>query len=64
MILTEQSNNMIVVYLLLPWQQLPYFSFFNIFINFFSVFHGLFSLLYVITIIRSMLKIAIIKNKL
>ena len=43
MILTEECNNIIVVYLLLPWQQLPYFTFFNIFINFFSVFHGLFS---------------------
>ena len=43
MILTEECNNIIVVYLLLPWQQLPYFTFFNIFINFFSVFHGLLS---------------------
>ena len=44
MILTEeQRNNIIVVYLLLPWQQLPYFTFFNISINFFFVFHGLFS---------------------
>ena len=43
-ILTEECNNIIVVYLLLPWQQLPYFTFFfNIFINFFYVFHGLFS---------------------
>ena len=42
-ILTEESNNTIVVYLLLPWQQLPNLRFFNIFINFFSVFHGLFS---------------------
>ena len=61
MILTEECNNIIVVYLLLPWQQLPYFTFFNIFINFFSVFHGLLSfILFVITIIRSILKIAII----
>ena len=61
MILTEECNNIIVVYLLLPWQQLPYFTFFNIFINFFSVFHGLLSFfLFVITIIRSILKIAII----
>ena len=60
MILTEECNNIIVVYLLLPWQQLPYFTFFNIFINIFSVFHGLFSLvLFIITIIRSILKIAI-----
>ena len=43
MILTEECNNIIVMYLLLPWQQLPYFTFFNIFVNFFSVFHGLFS---------------------
>ena len=42
-ILTEECNNIIVMYLLLPWQQLPYFTFFNIFVNFFSVFHGLFS---------------------
>ena len=42
-ILSEECNNIIVVYLLLPWQQLPYFTFFNIFVNFFSVFHGLFS---------------------
>ena len=42
-ILAEECNNIIVVYLLLPWQQLPYFTFFNIFVNFFSVFHGLFS---------------------
>ena len=61
MILTEECNNIIVVYLLLPWQQLPYFTFFNIFINFFSVFHGLLSFfLFVITITRSILKIAII----
>ena len=61
MILTEECNNIIVVYLLLPWQQLPYFTFFNIFINFFSVFHALLSFfLFVITIIRSILKIAII----
>ena len=43
MILIEECNNIIVMYLLLPWQQLPYFTFFNIFVNFFSVFHGLFS---------------------
>ena len=61
MILTEECNNIIVVYLLLPWQQLPYFTFFNIFINFFSVFHGLLSFfLFVITITRIILKIAII----
>ena len=60
MILTEECNNIIVMYLLLPWQQLPYFTFFNIFVNFFSVFHGLFSFFIVITIIRSILKIAII----
>ena len=61
MILTEECNNIIVVYLLLPWQQLPYFTFFNIFINFFSVFHGLLSFfLFVITIISSILKISII----
>ena len=60
MILAEECNNIIVVYLLLPWQQLPYFTFFNIFINFFSVFHGLFSFfLLVITNIRSILKITI-----
>ena len=41
MILTEESNNIIVVYLLLQWQQLPNYTFFNIFINFFAVFHGL-----------------------
>ena len=43
MILTEECNNIIVMYLLLPWQQLLYFTFFNIFVNFFSVFRGLFS---------------------
>ena len=47
MILTEKCNNIIVVYLLLPWQQLPYFTFFNIFVNFFSVFHGLFSFFFI-----------------
>ena len=33
-ILIEESNNIIVVYLLLPWQQLPNFTFFNILIIF------------------------------
>ena len=43
MILTEESNNTIVVYLLCHGNNFHISRFFNIFINFFSVFHGLFS---------------------
>ena len=61
MILTEECNNIIVVYLLCHGNNFHISRFFNIFINFFSVFHGLLSFfLFVITIIRSILKIAII----
>ena len=34
MILTEECNNIIVVYLFLPWQQLPNYTFFNILLTF------------------------------
>ena len=34
MILTDESNNIIVVYLLLPWQQLPNYTFLNILLTF------------------------------
>ena len=33
-ILTEECNNIIVVYLLLPWQQLPYFTFLTFLLTF------------------------------
>ena len=60
MILTEECNNIIVVYLLLPWQQLPYFTFFTFLLTFSLYFMACSPFLFVITIIRSILKIAII----